>query len=173
MDFWIGDLVVLPSGRVGKYEGKNKDGKARVNVDGKIVVADHEKISTQDIEKQVSFDVDAFLNDLIDHESEVSKKSSYSRIKVNKYLIDLHIDKLNPSLKNDGTSKISDYQIKAFRDFIDEAYTNRRSPVTVVHGRGEGILRNEIHSILDHDHRVGIKKLINNGGATEVWLRFM
>lgn len=171
MDLWIGDLVLTSSGEKGKYEGKNAQGKARINVDGDILIVDFTQITKFDEEK-MKFSPEDFLEDLEQMENFVSQpKKKFAAVQ--KYSIDLHIEKLNPSVRNDIPSSISEYQLTAFKDFLSEAFNNKRSPITVIHGKGEGILRQQIHAMLEHDHRVSMTNVINNGGATEIWLRFL
>ena len=47
---------------------------------------------------------------------------------------------------------------------IDKKVTN----IIIIHGKGEGVLRNLVHQMLDSYSEVQWKMLINQGGATEV-----
>ncbi|MBK7007207.1 MAG: Smr/MutS family protein [Saprospiraceae bacterium] len=40
--------------------------------------------------------------------------------------------------------------------------------IIIIHGKGEGVLRNLVHQMLDSYSEVQWKMLINQGGATEV-----
>lgn len=161
--------MLLPSGRKGKYEGLAADGRARVKVNGKIVLVKSDVLALSAEDEDVDFTT-SFLEelDILDEKLKSGPKPIKPK---SRYEIDLHIEVLDPSHKAQAFVHVLEIQMEACRNFIEESYANKRNPITIIHGRGEGILRNEIKSLLDHDHRIGLTKTINRGGATEVWFR--
>ncbi|HRO74384.1 MAG TPA: hypothetical protein PK611_11970, partial [Saprospiraceae bacterium] len=62
-ELWIGDKVkILSSGKLGKYEGINNEGKLRISVLDKIILTRANNIE-KIVEDEVLFDIDAFLKE--------------------------------------------------------------------------------------------------------------
>ena len=60
----------------------------------------------------------------------------------------------------------------ATMDFIDENIILGNETIIIIHGIGEGILKNEVHELLKHDKRVLEYKTDNlNNGLTIVKLK--
>lgn len=98
-------------------------------------------------------------------------------VKLHKNEIDLHIENLIDSHTHMTNHEILTMQMKVCKRFIQKAIEANHKKIVLVHGKGEGVLKNEIHSYLIslktlngyklefHDasfQRFGI------GGATEV-----
>jgi hypothetical protein len=62
--------------------------------------------------------------------------------------IDLHIEKLPDEILNTPSLHYIELQMKALRHFIEKAKKNRLSYFVVIHGVGDGILKNEVLSYL-------------------------
>ena len=88
-------------------------------------------------------------------------------------VIDLHIEKLTDQPKSLENHEIFDLQIKTFEKYYDLAIAHKQPTLIVVHGVGEGFLRNEIHEILRLKKEV--KSFVNQYhhlygyGATEIF----
>ena len=165
-ELWIGDLIRLKkSGRIGKYEGIGTAGKARINVGDKIILAvphNMERYTPPPPKKLPLFDDDP-------------KTVKASTLDVNHHSrnqIDLHIDILAPHLANELPVRIIEYQLEAFKIFVSDSHERKRSVITIIHGKGEGVLKNHIHVFLKSDPRVKFFSETNRGGATEVWLNY-
>ena len=161
-DLWIGDLVRLKkSGRVGKFEGVHLSGKVRVRIDSKIILTKSTNLEKVD---------EAHL------EKTVDRPKSYNERKMNQKRfqnsIDLHIEKLQPSLSNELPQMILNKQIAACRAYIEEAIELRRMQVTIIHGKGAGQLKLEVQMILQERPEVQYYDLINDGGATLVGFQY-
>ncbi len=155
-DLWIGDKVLLKkSGRVGTFEGV-KNGKVRVKCADKIVVTPVVNLDIY-IEKEVTPD---FSLDV-----EIYPKPSRPDP-----VIDLHIENLNPWLKNNRPERIIDYQIAAARNYIDLIIEFNMLRAEIIHGKGEGILKSEVHHLLSMRSEVKHFVLMNDGGSTEILL---
>ena len=88
--------------------------------------------------------------------------------------IDLHIEKLIPDHKGMSNAEIIKIQLSRFRQFLEKAITLGVPKIYAIHGKGKGILRDEIHILLleysevlsfNNDYHVKYEF-----GATEIFL---
>lgn len=88
----------------------------------------------------------------------------------------MHIEKLSDKFNRLKPGQILDIQMREFEKYFDLALAHKQPYLTVIHGIGEGILRNEIHQYLknrkevqsyqnQYDPRYGF-------GATEIIFNF-
>lgn len=155
-DLWIGDIVkIKSSGRIGKYEGTHKTGKARINVEGKIYLSSGRNLELYE-------------------EKEKEEKLTFESEKVIKTeahdIIDLHIETLNPNLTNAMPERIYDYQMKAFITFLDQASQSYKNEFTIIHGKGTGVLKQSVMEYIKTDKRVKLYESIHDGGAVRIIL---
>ncbi|MEX2597407.1 MAG: Smr/MutS family protein [Salibacteraceae bacterium] len=69
------------------------------------------------------------------------------------YELDLHIHELLDRFENMSNGEILHYQMSRCRAFLKEAFDKRYPKVILIRGVGEGVLRTEIHQLLDSlDH---------------------
>ena len=168
MNIYIGDKVIFKNE---KTEGI----VVKINSPYKV------KVSTFD-----GFEVDVSTNQLIKVDSSNSDSSSYGKmnnfkdsyVTKNKLLkkkrkdnilkVDLHIDALmikNGSLENFEIIKL---QIEECHKKIKLALNSSIKKIEIIHGKGKGILKNEVHKILiEYNLRFYLTK---DGGATHVYL---
>ena len=102
-----------------------------------------------------------------------------SRIKENmeppRSVVDLHIDKLTDSWKHLTNYEILEMQLKAFEKYYGIALIHYQNTLTVIHGIGEGKLKDEIHQLLKTKSEV--KSFVNRYsqlygfGATEIFFK--
>ncbi|MEZ5046606.1 MAG: Smr/MutS family protein [Chitinophagaceae bacterium] len=96
-------------------------------------------------------------------------------VKKSKYEVDLHIEKLTAQHQSMSNSEKLALQLKVCIEALDMAHATHQERIVLIHGIGNGKLKNEIHSILqqtnyilryvyDYDSRYGY-------GATEAFLR--
>lgn len=91
-------------------------------------------------------------------------------------VVDLHIEKLTDDYRRMSNFDIVNLQIKTFEKYYDLALAHRQSQLIVVHGVGEGVLRDEIHDILRMKKEV--KSFVNQYtpgfgyGATEIYFQY-
>lgn len=91
-------------------------------------------------------------------------------------VIDLHIEKLADDWKHMGNYEIVSLQLKTFEKYFDLALAHHQPSLIVVHGVGEGKLRDEIHDILRLKREV--KSFVNQYhpafgyGATEIFFQY-
>lgn len=88
-------------------------------------------------------------------------------------VVDLHIEKLTDLGQKMSNAEKLDLQLKTFEKYYDLALQHHQSMLIIVHGVGNGKLRNEIHALLRHKKEV--KSFVNQFhpsfgyGATEVY----
>ena len=79
-----------------------------------------------------------------DESSAVRKKRDFDRIPS----IDLHFEALIDDDNRYSSYDKLNYQIKRFRDFINQNLAKRKTKVLVIHGIGEGRLKSEIMTLI-------------------------
>ena len=80
--------------------------------------------------------------------------------------VDLHFDEtVSRAITSD---QVLDWQLNRCRKHIETAIDKKVNTIIIIHGKGEGVLRNLVHQMLDSYSEVQWKMLINQGGATEV-----
>lgn len=159
-ELWIGDEVkIKSSGRTGTFEGKNKDGKARIKSKSKIYL-----VSSKNLERHTA---KLEEEELLFEEPQKEIKKTF---KLFPREIDLHIEKLKPDLIHAPGERIIDFQIKAFQNYLEDAYVAGVSDVTIIHGIGKGVLKSAIISLVKTDKRIKIYSEINHGGALQILL---
>jgi dsDNA-specific endonuclease/ATPase MutS2 len=90
--------------------------------------------------------------------------------------VDLHIERLVSDAKTLQPFEILDIQLSAFEKACDASVAHRQPMLTVIHGVGKGVLRDEIHERLRMKRHVST--FVNQYhplfgyGATEVHFRY-
>ena len=146
---------------MGTSSGIQKDGKAKVKIDHKLVITPLSNLIKIDDPKP---EIDALLWD--DHYNEIKKPLSNN----NDQIIDLHIAKLAPQMHNSLPMHILTFQIEACKKFINEAINRRHPYIHIIHGKGQGVLKSEIEQLVRSYPEVRFIFEKNDGGALEVWL---
>ena len=158
-ELWIGDHVKIKSTmEIGTFEGKLGNDIAIIKVHQKkkeVIASDLESYILPKPKKTLEF------LDL--------KEKSVSRIAEQ---LDLHIEKLNPSLKEAKPERILDFQIKACQQYLSDAIILRRHTVKIIHGKGTGQLKAEVLHILGDFKEVNHSIPANAGGAVDVWFQY-
>ncbi|MBK8348132.1 MAG: Smr/MutS family protein [Saprospiraceae bacterium] len=163
-ELWIGDLLsVRSSGRIGKFAGI-KDGKARISSDGKIFL-----VVATNLERVPEKEYFENIHDFLNKEKETSTAAKPLKIKLN-HTLDLHIEKLGPHMENENPARILEFQVQQSFEFIRHAIEHKYPHFTIIHGKGQGVLKLEIEHQLKQFHQIKITFSKNGGGAVEVWL---
>jgi hypothetical protein len=90
-------------------------------------------------------------------------------------VIDLHIEKLSDDFSKLSNFEILSRQLNEFEKYYELAVAHHLPNLTVIHGVGEGKLRDEIHESLRHKNEV--KSFVNQFhplygfGATEIYFK--
>lgn len=95
---------------------------------------------------------------------------------VNDFEIDLHIEALDARKEFLSNGEILQIQMMACRMFIEKAIHFKNKKVVLIHGKGEGVLKNEIYlylNRLEETKHIGItyesgSKFVYGEGATQV-----
>ena len=69
-------------------------------------------------------------------------------------------------------ARIIAFQLDKCKAFIQHAIDARMNIITIIHGKGEGVLRAEVHHLARLFDEVKFVIPKENSGATEVWLEF-
>lgn len=156
---WIGDPIMsTKSGKTGTFEGIGKDGKVRLKSNGKITLVPGKYLIKYE-EKSIKSIVQ-------------NKTKKYHEVENFGDSIDLHIEKLNPTISNSNPIHIIDYQIRKCKSFLASTIRSRKLSVVIIHGKGTGQLKNEVlNMIQDYPEVISVKE-INNGGAQELQLLY-
>lgn len=92
------------------------------------------------------------------------------------YELDLHIEKLTSNHKNLSNPEIIKKQLDTLDKYLHLAISNRQERMVIIHGLGEGKLREEVHKILKKTMHVSRFKNEYSGrygfGATEVHFKY-
>lgn len=158
---WIGDLVkIIGTEIIGSFEGMESDKIALIKVNHHIkkFLADQLELINEDEE---------ITPDISDITSPDIIKPKNTRLD---NMIDLHIERLNPAMLQSTPDRILPYQLQKFEEFIQYHMTLTNAYVIIIHGKGEGVLRQQIHELLSLKYKARMFRLINNDGATEAWL---
>jgi len=102
-------------------------------------------------------------------------KDARSHLAPARTVVDLHIEKLVDDWQALNNTQILGIQLREFEKWYDLALAHRQPQLTVIHGIGKGVLRQEIHDILRLKKEV--KSFINQYhpsfgfGATEIFFK--
>jgi DNA-nicking Smr family endonuclease len=165
-ELWTGEKVMIKSsGRSGTFEGINAEGKARIRSENKIYLATAENLEVIP-EKDIFPDIHEYL----ERENKIVKADAKTVKVTFEHTIDLHIEKLAPHMENELAGRILDYQLEKTRIFILDAIDRKYPHITIIHGKGQGVLKSEIEHILKDYYQIRFTFSKNGGGAVEVWL---
>lgn len=167
-DLWVGDWLLIKSKKLkGTFEGL-EDGYALVKVNEKFykVNDDNLEITEAPIVKEKYIALSDNTKVVINQEPEniaVDKSNALNTI-------DLHIERLAPDFQF-NFDELS-FQVRTCDTFIKKSINLGLDVITIIHGKGKGVLKNEIEKLLEKYHEyVSVKTSVNQGGAIEVWLK--
>ena len=135
------------------------------------------RVKSENAYKLTDEQIERVINEQLDHQHKIYLKSKKGATAINNsqesFEIDLHIDQLIDDYHFMDNSEIMMVQMRYCRIFIERAIRLKVKKALLIHGKGEGVLRTEIHKYLDRlENNKHIKldyKIINQGGATEVY----
>lgn len=161
-ELWIGDEVFVKSkGRNGRWEGPASGKRGRIRIGEKVFLVPYSGLE----KARKELDTDTSRKPVM------AKKKQHRAIaqEVPKE-IDLHIEVLEPQLQFQLPELILNYQLKKCREFVDNAIRNKLASVTIIHGKGTGVLKSEVVHYLEGLSEVKFLIPKKDGGSTEVWL---
>ena len=157
-DLWIGDRLRTKSSRLtGTFEGLQGN-RVRLKTDqGIILVPQH------DLEPAPEPNEEDEVWEQGHTESGESPATFHPEI-------DLHLD-LWPQYRPNHWATALDFQLMHCKKFLDQAVQHRASRIVIIHGKGAGILKDQVCHLLGDYPQVYQQFEINRGGALEVWMR--
>ena len=155
----IGDkLLLLSSNRIGVFQGTSGQ-KARVKVGDKILLvsADNLDLCTDKADVVPSIDLSEEPSKPLDFHNFVTT-------------LDLHIEALAPEMTTQPATVILRYQLSKLAEYLDQAEQAGAKYLTVIHGKGTGVLKKEVLHMLGIRSSVQFVLEKHDGGAVEVHL---
>lgn len=163
-DLWIGDPVLIRStNENGIFSGLSDSGKAIIKVEEVS-----KEIEASNLEEAIP-EIENPLAKIKVDENEQSVNIETVANFINE--IDLHLEKLSPGKTSSQFISVLDFQLSKCRYFIQQAIANKAARITIIHGKGEGKLKQAVEFLLLEFDEVSIKSVTNDGGAIEVWLK--
>ena len=107
------------------------------------------------------------LNNLKDHLS-VDEKKIKVKSNLNVMKVDLHIESIISDYHLMTNTEIINLQVKKCEDVLLKSINSNIQKLVIVHGIGEGVLKQEVHSLLKRYQLRYFESL--NGGSTEVMI---
>ena len=146
-DFEIGDKVSLMDENLnGVVKAINKDRVVVTIEDGfDMEVTLSQLVPFQELDFSMA---DIRRIKLEKNDNAKPKKTSKTPKKKTYIEFDLHIDKLHPNWKTLDKSNYLNYQLSAAQGKLDFAIKKRIPHFVFIHGVGEGVLKQELHTIL-------------------------
>lgn len=163
-DFWIGEhVILLKSNRLGIVKG-TKEGRVKVKVGDKIILSLPSNLKIHIPPKKHP------LLEAMDEESQPRESLINRRLKF-KAEIDLHIEKLQHSKKNDNPIAILEFQLRKLTAFLDDAIDLGIPKVNIIHGKGTGALKQEVYNIFKDYQQIKSLYPTNQDGAVIVYFK--
>lgn len=103
----------------------------------------------------------------------IEKNSIFKSKTVQVWEIDIHIENLIDNFYHMSNYEIVNYQLNECENIIHEALKSKIHKLVIIHGKGQGVLRKEVHNLL-YAFRLDFKDadyMKYSGGATDVFFR--
>lgn len=168
-DIWIGDKIYIKSKScIGIYEGKLDASTAKVKINNEVFEISIEDLDEARPEQHINKSLSKLNKEL--KKNRATKPPKFVDQQDTK--IDLHIESLAPHLSEEAPHDILQHQLMRCEIFITEAIENRLLMVTLIHGIGNGKLKQEIIDILANYPEVNNHFDKAGGGAMEIWMKY-
>ena len=160
-ELWIGDLVYVKSLKENAvWEGFYNTTTAKIKYQQKIV---HIPIVEIQEAKEVMEVQDFEIKEEV-------------QVKINPLhfpnSIDLHIEKLDDAISQQTPELILNYQMRACKNYIEQAIECQKANFMIIHGIGKGVLKQEVIHLLKDYKAFQYHTEKNDGGAIEVWMKY-
>jgi len=163
-ELWVGESVkIISSSRIGRFEGVAGDGRARVSSKGKMYLIKDTNLRIYEVPK---------VDKVKEMMQEMNQRPETTKMLSVDKTIDLHIKTLDPSLVNGLPEHILNHQLSACKSFLSKAITGRLWIVTIIHGKGVGVLRSEVLGLLKDYDEVERIESIKDDGAQRVYFKY-
>ncbi|MEP7323492.1 MAG: Smr/MutS family protein [Saprospiraceae bacterium] len=164
-ELWIGDwLMIKSSGIKGQYNGLDEKGNIMIRTKDQnklfVLSSDIEKIpDEQDVLVEIH-------NEPI-HEKELEAEPADDFGDT----LDLHYEELIPLFPHLSGSKL-EFQLDICTRFIKAAIHSRLPNIQIIHGRGQGILKNEVERLLKEYSEITIISSNPNLASVDAWMNY-
>ena len=163
-ELWIGDWVkVKSSGIHGQYHGNHQGIVTIKTKDHQLVT-----VASADLEK-TNDEVESIQDtySIITHHTEEisSTEDDFGDT------IDLHYEILILSYPHSNSSKL-EYQLEICTRFIQSAIESKLLNIQIIHGRGQGILKNEVERLLKQYSEITIISSNPNLASVDAWMNY-
>lgn len=164
-ELWIGDwLMIKSTGLKGQFHGRDELGNVIIKT------KDHNKIIalSSDIEKIP--DVQDVLVEMIN--SPIRERERETEF-VDDFgdTLDLHYEELTQLFPHLSGSKL-EFQLAICTRFIKSAIHSRLPNIQIIHGRGQGILKNEVERLLKQYGEITIISSNPNLASVDAWMNY-
>ncbi|MEO5583047.1 MAG: Smr/MutS family protein [Saprospiraceae bacterium] len=164
-ELWIGDwLMIKSNGLKGRFNGVDEKGNIM------IMTKDQNKVFVlaSNIEK---------IQDEPDVLVEIRNASINEKVQKLELAddfgdtLDLHYEKLIPLFPHLSGSKL-EFQMDICTRFIKAAIHSRLPNIQIIHGRGQGILKNEVERLLKQYNEITIISSNPNLASVDAWMNY-
>ena len=157
-NLWIGDqLKIISNGRIGHFQGI-QGGRALIKMPpNQVLLVEARDLVPYEPQEEV-------------HPLEFDKpQTKLVNLSGLEKVIDLHYEKLPPIGPGATTQHVLEYQIKCLKQYLAKVELAGLKYVTIIHGKGQGILKKEVEHLLKMEKNVKLILPKNSGGALEVY----
>lgn len=159
---WVGDeLWDKEHSRMVKFKSK-KGSLVEVNYQEQLFISAVNQLRMPS-EKELNAEKDT--ENIHDSENQKIKSQTKDPGKV----IDLHLDQLPSYIQQAEPTRLLDLKINHCKKYITTARENHHKIITIIHGKGTGILKQEVLAMLNNMEKIRFVIPTQDGGATEVW----
>jgi len=163
-ELWIGDQVkIISLQQQATFEGINDEGKAKLKV-----ATEYTFVDADDVELMTEEELAKTAP------SEIEETPQQKKLPTEKFepTIDLHIEALHPDHKSLAPEMILPYQIKKCKEHVEKAIRLFAPSMVIIHGKGTGLLRQEVAHLLRNYKEVLHAVPLSDGGAWEVYMQY-
>jgi len=141
---WVGDrLQIVSTGEIGLFDSVKSDGHAVIKIGKRLVEVAPANLQLAPVEeKQSRAAVESTAKEFAEEKFDLNKNLAYPRE------IDLHMEKLAPSMIGRRDEHVLEIQLDAARNYLLKAHQLRVKEVYIIHGIGKGILKQSLQELL-------------------------
>lgn len=162
--WWIGDPVeIISTGKKGLYHGTGPQGEVQIKLqDGTItnVSSDDIRLAEEEIET---------VHETLQWIPEKIARSE--REPTQSYRLDLHYENLVRYFAHPPELSILEFQLSICAQFAQAAIENKMPFIRIIHGRGKGVLKNEVERILRQYPEFTLISFNPNMAAVDAWIK--
>lgn len=162
--WWVGDPVqVISTGIKGRYHGPGQAGEIIIKLaDGSFlpVQAGDARLVEEEIET---------VHDTIQWDPE--KVSRMEPGPAKSYRLDLHYENLVRHFAPPPHLTILEFQLEICKQFAQAAIDSKMPFIRIIHGRGKGVLKNEVAKLLKSYPEFTIISFNPNMAAVDAWIK--